>query len=366
MDKALLYVGTYTMPILFGTGEIMQGKGKGIHLYKADTATGLLSEYGAAENIDNPSFLAVNKQKTTLYAVNELKEFDGEKSGSVSSFSIDKTTGALTFLNRKPTGGQDPCHVCLDRDDRHLLVSNFMTGSVCVYALKADGSLGERTAFVQHAGSSVNKARQSGPHAHSATFSPDHRRVYVPDLGIDRLAAYRFDGETGRLAAEPSADYACEPGSGPRYCEFHPKLPVCYLIQELSSEVTVLRWEQESGRMVPIQTVPTLPEGFDADNICADLHLTPDGRFLFASNRGHNSLARFAANEKTGELSLLGHISSGGRTPRHFTIARQGRFLLAGNQDSDCIAVFALDPETGALEQVQSVAAPTPVCLQFL
>jgi 6-phosphogluconolactonase len=366
MNEALLYVGTYTMPILFGTGEILEGKGKGIHRYRMDSSTGMLSEDGLVARIDNPSFLAVNEQRTKLYAVNELKEFGGEKSGAVSSFAVDKNTGALTFLNQKPTGGEDPCHVCLDQDDKYLLISNFMTGSVCVLGINEDGSIGKRTAFVQHMGSSVNKARQAGPHAHSVTFSPDSSRLYVPDLGTDMLMTYDLDSGTGRLEAQSADNYVCEPGSGPRYCEFHPRLPICYMVNEISSQVTALRREPDSGRMVTLQTISTLPEGFAGENTCADLHITPDGRYLFASNRGHNSLARFAVDRMTGKLSLLGHTDSGGRTPRHFTFSPQGHFLLVGNQDSDCIAVLALNSDTGDLELVQIVDTPTPVCLCFV
>lgn len=354
------------MPILFGTGEILQGLGKGIHIYKIDIKSGQLSNCIVNENIDNPSFLAVNKKSTRIYAVNELKEFRGEKSGAISAFSIDKSTGIMTLLNQKPTGGQDPCYLCFDKDEHHILISNFMTGSICVYNIESDGSLGKQTCFIQHVGFSVNKARQLGPHAHAITFSPDFSRAYVPDLGIDKVVVYRFDDVNGCLYEDKENDFICKPGSGPRYCEFHPDLPVCYLIQEISSQVTVLRWDKTSGKMSMLQTVNTLPSDFYGENTCADLHISTNGSFLFASNRGHNSIARFAIDNSTGRLSFLGHTPSGGRTPRHFTLAPQGRFILVGNQDSDCITVFTLDSDTGELVKVQSMYAPTPVCLKFI
>ena len=364
MSRETLYIGTYTRPILFGTGEMLHGKEKGIYIYEMDTDTGELIPVAVEEGIDNPSFLAISTGKDYLSAVNELKEFEGSECGSVSSFAIEKTR-RLKFLNKKPTGGQDPCHVCVDRTARYVIVSNFMTGSVAVFDTAEDGSLGTCTSFIQHKGGSVNKARQAGPHAHSAVFSPDGRYLYVPDLGLDKVVAYRLTDD-GRLEELTEASYTCEPGFGPRYCEFHPSLPICYLIGELSSEVAVLAWDNKWGSFRDIQKVSTLPIGYSCNNICADLHVSKNGSFLLASNRGHDSIARYAVDSHTGKLKFLGHVPSGGNTPRNFTFSPDNRFVLVGNQDSDCVSVFTFNDKNGEMNQVQNYPVPTPVCVKFL
>lgn len=364
MRKETLYIGTYTHPILFGTGEVMHGKGKGIYIYEMDQETGVILPVAVEEGIDNPSFLAVSQKKDRLYAVNELKEFQDCECGSVSSFAIEKTC-RLRFLNKKPTGGQDPCHVCVDSSSRFVIITNFMTGSVAVFETEGNGSFGMRTAFVQHNGSSINKDRQTGPHAHSAFFSPDGSFLYVPDLGVDKVVAYTLSND-GRLEEVPKASYTCEPGFGPRSLEFHPNVPVCYLIGELSSQVSILAWDENTGSFSAIQTVSTLPKNFSHKNICADLHVSKNGRFLLASNRGHDSIARYSIDPLTGKLELLGHIFSGGKTPRHFTFSPNNRFVLVGNQDSDRVSVFTFDNENGELMQINNYHVPTPVCLKFL
>lgn len=364
MSKEMLYIGTYTCPILFGTGEILQGKGKGIHIYEMDTETGELIPAAVEEGIDNPSFLAISPGKDYLYAVNELKEFEGSEGGSVSAFAIEKNY-RLRFLDIMSTGGQDPCHVSVDGTARFVVVSNFMTGSVAVFETAEDGSLCRRSEFIQHKGKSLNKARQAVPHAHSAVFSPDGRYLYVPDLGMDKVVAYRLTDD-GRLRELPDASYSCEPGFGPRFCEFHPELPVCYLIGELSSEVAVLAWDSNTGGFREIQKVPTLPGNFSGSNICADLHVSKNGRFLLASNRGHDSLACYAVSADTGKLEYLRHVPSGGRTPRNFSFSPDNRFVLVGNQDSDIVSVFAFDAEKGELKHISDYNVPTPVCVKFL
>lgn len=358
--KQRVYLGTYSLPILFGTGEIVPGKGKGIHILELDTDTGALAEVLPPQDTPNPSFLALHPNGRTLYAVNELKEYEGQQGGSVSAFAVGPD-GALAYLNTMPTYGEDPCHLSVSPGGGHLVIANFMTGSVCVYALGADGALGERTDFVQHTGSSVNTARQAGPHAHAALFDREGGYLLVPDLGKDQLVAYKLDEDTGRLSPAPSPFFACHPGAGPRSGEFHPTLPVFYSINELASSVTVLRYNFATAEMTELQTVSSLPDGYSEHNTCADLHVSPDGRFVHGSNRGHNSLMVFGVKPEDGTLERLQTVPSGGRTPRQFTLA--GDYILVGNQDSDNITVLRRDLQTGIPAQVAQADAPTPVCV---
>ena len=358
--KQRVYLGTYTLPILFGTGEIVPGKGKGIHVLELDTESGALGEVLPPQETPNPSFLTIHPNGKTLYAVNELKEYQGQFGGSVSAFAIEEG-GALRYLNTQPTLGQDPCHLSVSPGGQHLVIANFMSGSVCVYALLEGGELGERTDFIQHEGSSVLKARQAGPHAHAALFDPRGGYVLIPDLGKDQVVVYKLDDQTGKLLPAPCPAFTCAPGAGPRSGEFHPVQPLFYSINELASSVTVLSYDFDTAQMTALQTISTLPEGFAGNNTCADLHISLDGRFVYASNRGHDSLMIFAVNEGDGTLAQIAAVPTCGRTPRQFAIA--GSFVLVGNQDSDAIVVFRRDADNGGLTKVAEVEAPTPVCV---
>lgn len=361
--KTDVYVGTYSLPIKFGTGEILQGKGKGIYLYAFDTETCKLELKNVAEGVDNPSYLAIGRDR--VYAVNELKEYEGKPSGAVSAYRI-QTGGKLELLNKMPTNGTDPCHVILSPDKNHLIVSNYMSGSLSVYPVLEDGALGGIEQFIQYKGKSVNPKRQTCPHAHSAVFSNDARYVYICDLGTDRVRAYPY-GDTGHPLLEADMEeFAASPGAGPRYLEFGPDGKYCYIINELGSVISVTAYNQKTGALTEIQKVSTLPPKDIRDNICADLHITSDGRFLYASNRGMDSIAAYRIDQTTGMLALVGFESSGGRTPRNFTIDATGRFLLCANQDSDNIVVFAIDDKTGKLEKKSEIFAPTPVCVKLM
>lgn len=358
--KQRLYVGTYNQPIVFGTGELVPGKGRGIHILELDMDTLALREALPPQDTPNPSYLALHPRLKVLYAVNELKQYEGQFGGSVSAFAI-REDGSLRHLNTQPSFGTDPCHLCVSPDGKHLALANFMSGSVCVYALSADGALGARTAFIQHEGSGPNPARQKGPHAHAIIFDPAGGYLLVPDLGIDRLMAYRLNPDSGALDPAPEPFHACHPGAGPRSGEFHPRLPVFYSINELGSSISVLRYEAATARMEELQVISTLPEGFSGPNTCADLHVSSDGRFVYGSNRGHDSLMAFAVDQATGKLSSLGAVSVGGRTPRQFTLL--GDIILVGCQDSDQIAVFTRDPATGLPSLASRFDTPTPVCV---
>ncbi|MBN2554042.1 MAG: lactonase family protein, partial [Spirochaetales bacterium] len=364
--KLLVYVGTYTEKIRFGTGQVFHGKGKGIHIYEIDPATGSWRPYDTAEGVLNPSYLSFHPQRNLLYAVNELKEYEGEATGAISAFMLDPESGRLRFINKVATHGTDPCHLTVDRTGSCVLVANFGSGSVAVLPIRKDGGLEEASDVVRHAGSGPDLVRQSGPHAHSVTLDAANRFAYVPDLGLDRLMIYRFDARRGRLSAHEQPWVETRPGAGPRHFVFHPLHDYAYLINELDSTITSLGCDRERGTLKALQTVPTLPEGFEDSSTCADIHVHPCGKFLYGSNRGHDSIVVYRIDGASGELTLVGHEPSGGNTPRNFTIDPAGTFLFAANQDSDSIVHFEIDPQDGTLKPTgQVTAVPTPVCLKI-
>jgi 6-phosphogluconolactonase len=363
-EKQLVFVGTYTQAIKFGTGQILNGKGKGIYSFVMDIGTGVLEEEKLSYGIVNPSYLTLNDAANRLYAVNELKEYEGHASGSLSAFSFDLKSRELKLLNVRPTGGTDPCHVVLNKKNSHIYVSNFMSGSVCIFPIADDGSLCERNQFIQHEGSSVNKARQSGPHAHSLIFDLSGRYAFVPDLGIDRLMAYRADSDTGMLAQGETGYYQAEAGAGPRHCVFHPNGKYVYLINELGSSISALAYNETEGTCRHLQTISSIPGEYTLENSCADIQILPDGRFLYGSNRGHNSIVIYRIDSGTGLLSLEGFEGSGGEIPRSFCIDPTGAYLLAANHDSDNIVIFRIDGTAGTLKKVSEHTVPTPVCVK--
>jgi 6-phosphogluconolactonase len=365
MEKdQFVFVGTYTQPIKFGTGEILYGKGKGIDILKFNPETGFIKHFATKEGVANPSYLVFSNSKKYLYAVNELKEYMGEATGTVSAFRIDRNTGNISFINLQKTGGTDPCHVNISKDDKYVFVSNFMSGSVCVFPTGEDGALKEPVQFIQHEGSSVNVKRQNGPHAHSLTLDKNNDYAFVPDLGIDKLMIYKIDFENHGQVLIPQGSLKLSPGSGPRHCEFDASYRHCYLINELASSISVFDYGGKGGFELK-QTVSTLGEPYEGDNICADIHLTPNGRFLYGSNRGHNSIAIYNVDEHSGMLTYINTIGCGGKTPRNFAIDPSGRFLLVANQDSNNIVSFAINEKDGTLSEVMRLESPTPVCVKF-
>jgi 6-phosphogluconolactonase len=343
-----VYVGTYT-----------GGKSKGIYRLDLDPRTGELVPQGLAATTSSPSFLALHPNRRLLYAVNEDR-------GRVSAFALDPQTGALTLLNQQPSRGASPAHLVVDREGKNVLVANYSGGSVAVLPIAPDGSLMPATGFVQHKGSSVNRTRQEAPHAHGIALDAANRFAYVADLGLDKVLIYRFDAAAGTLVAnDPPA--AVPPGSGPRHFAFHPSGRTAYVINELTSTVTTFRHDSETGGLEPLQTVSTLPTDYTKSNSTAEVQVHPSGKFLYGSNRGHNSIAVFAIDPETGLLTLTGHQSTEGRTPRNFTLDPTGTFLLAANQDSSRIVVFRIDPNTGQLTPTGHVDdVPTPVSVVVL
>jgi 6-phosphogluconolactonase len=366
-NSRLVFVGTYTEPIRFGSGRILEGKGKGIYSYRLDVTSGAMAQCGLAAGVKNPSYLAFAPSHQFLYAVNELKEFEGAASGAISAFLMDAESGQLRFLNSKPTHGTDPCHLTVHPSGKYVLVANFMSGSVCVLPIGEDGALGDATDFIQHAGSSVNPNRQSGPHAHAVMLDQSGRFVIVPDLGLDKLMIYRFDAQRGKLAAHDEPWVETAAGAGPRQCVMHPRGGYVYVINELDSTMTAYRFDEARGIVREIQTLSTLPEGFTGTNSCAEVQVDPAGKFLYGSNRGHDSIVIYAIDQRDGTLTYVGHEATQGRIPRNFVVDPSGEFLLAANQDSDNIVIFRLDRASGKLmETGQRVDVPTPVCIKVL
>lgn len=363
----LVFVGTYTEPILFGTGKILHGKGEGIYVYRLDRSSGALQFVCKTTGIANPSYLALDATRTHLYAVNELKSYEGEPTGTVSAFAVNPRTGELGLLNKQLTHGTDPCHVVVDGQRKHVLVANFMSGSVCVLPVLDDGTLGEACDFIQHQGSSIDPHRQKGPHAHSVTLDASSRFAFVPDLGLDKLMIYRFDPKRGKLEANTVPWIKMKPGAGPRHVSFHPGGRFAYLVNELDSTVAVLSYDRRAGTFEHLQTVPTLPEGFGGASTCADIQVSSSGTFVYTSNRGHDSIVIYRIDPLVGRLSYVGHEPTQGKTPRSFGIDPTDSFLVAANQDSDSVVTFRIDVDSGKLQPTgHGTQVPTPVCVKFL
>jgi len=351
-----VYIGSYTDE---------QNK-QGIGLYTFDRQSGELELVEAYTDLPNASFLTINKARTHLYAVSELAEYQGMFGGAAAAYKLDNETGKLEKLNEQPTHGAAPCYISSDKAGRCVYAANYSSGSVTVYPVEADGSLGEHVQLLQHEGEwGPNAQRQEGPHAHSIVPTPDNRYALSADLGLDRLFIAAIDAENGRLV--PHSEVVLQPGSGPRHLAFSTDKRYVYVVNELGSTVTVLRADWAAGTLTAVQDLTTLPEGFSGANTCADIHLSSDGRFLYASNRGHDSIAVYAVDSESGTLTLVQLQATQGRTPRNFALTPQGDYLLAANQDSDSITVFRVDAETGMLESTgQTAAVGKPVCVRFL
>ncbi|MBK8811202.1 MAG: lactonase family protein [Acidobacteria bacterium] len=355
----LLYVGTYTS----------KTKSEGIYVFRFDAATGNLQRLHIAKDVADPSYLTVSNDRKHLFAVNELVEYDGQKSGAVSAFAIDPETGDLTFLNKQPSLGGAPCFITTSNDRKFALVANYVGGNISVFPIEKDGRLGASVALARHSGSGPRKDRQAAAHAHSINLDPANRYAFAADLGIDRLMIYAFDSQTGQLKPNDNQAYfQCKPGAGPRHFTFHPNGRLAFLINELDLSITSLSYDAERGTLKEIQTVPTLPANAStAGASCADIHVSPDGKFLYGSNRGHNSIVAYRVYQTTGKLEYLGHATAGIKKPRNFAIVPDGRFLLVANQESDSIVVFRRDLKTGKLTSTGiSTSVPAPVCLKFI
>ncbi len=355
-EQLRVYIGTYT-----------RGGSEGIYLSRLDLGSGKLQPVELAAKVDNPSFLAIHPRRPLLYSAGEANNFRGERTGVVSAFSIEPATGRLALLNQQPSQGAGPCHLVVDRSGKNVLVANYGGGSIACLPIGDDGRLGEATSSIQHQGSSVNPRRQQGPHAHSINLDAAGRFAFVADLGLDKILIYRFDPAAGKLTSSDPPWAKVTPGAGPRHFAFHPSGRYAYVICELSSTVTAFEYDAKRGALRSLQTISTLPEGFKGRSTTAEVEVHPSGKFLYGSNRGHDSIACFSIDGATGRLTPIGHRSTQGRTPRNFCIDPTGSYLLAANQDSKSVVAFRIDRATGRLQPTgHSVSVSMPVCVTMI
>jgi len=353
-DTAMhVYFGSYT-----------QDRDEGIFQGRLDLDTGGLTVAGGFGGATDPSFLTLHPNGRFLYAVAESGADDG-----AAAFAIDAETGGLTRLNAETTAGRGACHIALDPAGTTAVVSYYGSGSVASFPIRDDGTLGPVASSVQHQGSSVDPQRQTGPHAHSTRVTADGRFAVTADLGLDQLRVYRLDPGTGELTPHTPAAFDLHPGAGPRHFTLHPTLPTAYIINELDATMTTAAFDAKAGTFTTLQTLSTLPADYPdhGRRSTAEVVVHPNGKFLYGSNRGHDSLVIYAIDPIHGRLSLIGFQPSGGKEPRNFNIDPTGRWLLAANQNSDDVQVFRVDPQTGRLTAVgKPVAVPRPVCVKFL
>lgn len=354
----LMYVGTYTQD---------GSTSKGIYAYRYDAGSAKITSIGLAAQTINPSFLAVHPNHRFLFAVNEIGDYKGQKSGAVSAFAIDSTTGKLTLLNQVASGGADPCYITVDKTGKFVLVANYTGGSVSVFPILKDGSLSEASAFVQHTGHGTNPKRQEAPHAHSIDLSPDDRFAIVDDLGLDETLVYKFDSSKGSLTLNDPPFAKADAGAGPRHFALDPNGKFAYVINEMGSTVSVFDYDARSGVLHPLQTISTIPQGFTELNEDAEIEVHPSGKFLYASNRGHDSIAVFAIDPNKGTLTLIEYVPTKGQSPRNFQIDPTGRLLFAANEKSDNIVIFRINVQTGRLTPTGKVLdISQPVCVRFV
>lgn len=358
-DATLMYVGTFT-------DTPAQSKGIYLFWFRPTDAQMALTPLGVAAETASPSFLTLDRKRHLLFCANETDSFEGKPGGAVSSFSIEPNTGKLTLISQQPSMGTRPCHVVLDKTGRNVIVANYNSGSVAVLPVNNEGKLGEPTCVIQDTGSSVNPTRQTGPHAHCVALSPDNRFAFVCDLGIDKVLIYKFDAEHGKLIANDPAFVSVKPGSGPRHLTFSPNGKFAYLICEMASSVTAFAYDAKTGTLKTLQTVSSLPSSFQGENTAAEIAIEPSGKFLFASNRGENSVAQFQIDRKHGTLEWTGEQSTGGKTPRHFAVGPSGRDLVICNQDSDSVMRSTMDSSGRLLPATLLAKVPAPVCTVFL
>ena len=345
--KQKAYVGTYT-----------KGESKGIYSFTLDSTSGKIEQIKLAYKLENPTYLAIDKNNTHLYSV--IKE---EISGGVAAFSIDQTTDNLKLLNYEITEGTSSCHVILDKKNNYLFSSDYHSGTIEVYPINKDGSLSPACSKIIHEGAGPNSERQTMPHVHSSILTPDEKYLFVMDLGTDKLVVYTFDD--GILSK--SSELALKPGSGPRHMAFHPNGSFAYILTELSSEVLVLGYSEADCSLKELQYISLLPAGYKGENLGSAIHMSPSGDYLYASNRGHNSIAVFSVDKSSGLLKLVSHTSTFGDHPRDFSIDPTGRFLIVANLYTNNLVTFSINATTGNLTPTNfEVSLPSPVCIKFL
>ena len=355
------------MDVYVGTFTGSQGRGEGIYLYTLDTAGGGLSRRLVFEGpgTDNPSFLALHPQRPLLYAVNSINEFGGQATGSVNAFAVAPGGGALTYLNSQPSNGRRPIHLSVDPTGRWVLVANITEGTVSLLPVQTDGRLGPAADTVAHSGMGPNPARQEAPHPHFITPDAATDRALSCDLGADRVFVHRVDGERGRLVANDLPYAQLSSGAGPRHLSVHPGGRLVYVINELDSTLSAFAYDPERGAMQIVQTVSTLPPDAGGTNPPAQVVVHPGGRFVYGSNRGHDTIVIFAIDAASGRLTPQGWVPTGGSNPRNFNVDPSGQFLIVANQDTNNLVVFRIDPQTGGLTRAAEAPNPSPVCVVF-
>ena len=368
-EPLTLYIGAYTAQSKLGR------RAEGIYRFQFDPATGALTPAGVTTGIANPTWLTLHPNGRVLYAASEVREHSQRSGGAVVAYARDAATGALTRLNDALTMGAGPCHLNVHPSGRLLFAANYVSGSLAVIPVREDGRLEPASQVIQHAGTPGPVAdRQEGPHAHCVALDPTGRYVLAADLGLDQVLVYRIDLDGQRLAPADPPGISLKPGAGPRHIAFHPNGRWLYVTGELDSTLTVFSWDAERGRLEPVQVIGTLPAGWTGINYPAEVAVAADGRFIYMSNRGHDSIAIFAADAATGKLTPAGHAPTQGSFPRHFALDLTGAFMVVANQDGDNVVVFRVDGETGALTPVLSavegptghvVTVPMPVCVRF-
>lgn len=351
-----VYVGTYAKP-----------DQDSIYGYYLNASTGELTRAMATKAGENPSFLTLDARQKHLYAVNEIGNFNGTKSGSVSAFSVNGKTGSLTLLNQQSSEGGSPCYISLDKTGKIVLAANYMGGNIVALPIQGSGQLSQAVGNEQHQGSSINKSRQEAPHAHCVITDPNNNYVFAVDLGLDQVLGYRLDAKTGQLSRAAQPAFQTVAGAGPRHLTFHPNGRLAFLICELNSTIMALAYNANQGTFTEIQTLPTLPTDFTGESFCADVHISPNGKFLYGSNRGHDSIAVFSIDAGTGQMAPVQHVSTQGKWPRNFAIDPSGSILLVANERSNDIFTYRIDPNSGQLTPTGfSAQVPKPVCLQVI
>ena len=351
-----VYIGTYTMNMGF-----VDGKAEGIYVYRMDSASGTLTYLSKAKGGANPSFIALHPNGRFLYSVNEIND------GGVSAYARHPQSGELTFLNQQSSHGSAPCFITVEQTGKYVLTANYSSGTVAMLPIQADGKLAPASDVIQHKGTSTDPQRQEGPHAHSINVDPNNRFAIAADLGLDKLLVYQLDLVKGKLPTNEPPFTQVEGGAGPRHLAFHPNGRYAYVINELNASMDAFGYDAEKGVLTEIQSLSTLPSDYKGWNGCADVHVAPSGKFVYGSNRGHDSIVAYSVDESSGKLTFLGTTPTQGKMPRNFAIDPTGSFLYAANQDSSTIVTFRIDAQTGQLQPTgQVIEVPTPVCIQFI
>ena len=351
--------------VMFGTH--VAGTGKGFSLARFDPATGILSQPAFLAEVAAPAYYVFTADQKRLYTCNSGATFHGAPGGGISAFNVNPETLALTPINARTSIGGDPSYICLDKTEHYAMVANYGGGSIIVYAINADGSLGAQTAFVQHKGAGPVAARQAAPHPHSIQTDKTNRFALVPDLGQDKVFVYKFDAANGTLTPNDPPFASTDPGTGPRHLAFSPDQKFAYVSDEVGSDVSVFAWDSDKGMLSPIQTISTLPAGFKGTNTVAEVKMTGDAKHLYVTNRGNDSIARFSIDTGTGKLSLIDQTPSQGKTPRNMEIDPSGKWMIVTNHDSNNAIIFGIDPADAKLTLVGSpITVPYPFCPRFV